>query len=68
MSKCHIVGNHMSQLIWYQICYHGPSYHICNNAFAYTFEPKIWDYSIPVLKVIKDVLYIMANSTDPDET
>ena len=27
------------------------SYHICKNAFAYTFEPNTWDYYIPVLKV-----------------
>ena len=27
------------------------SCHIRKNAFAYTFEPKLWDYSIPVLKV-----------------
>ena len=26
------------------------SYHIGKNAIAYTFEPKTWDYSIPVLK------------------
>ena len=25
--------------------------YIRDNAFAYTFEPNIWDYSIPVLKV-----------------
>ena len=27
------------------------SYHICKTEFAYTFEPNIWDYSIPILKV-----------------
>ena len=26
------------------------SYHIGKNAIAYTFEPKTWDYSIPVRK------------------
>ena len=32
---------------------HRISYHIRKNAFALTFEPKIWDYSIPSLRVIR---------------
>ena len=40
---------------WEQIYFdsfpHGRSYHLRFNVFAYRFEPKIWDYSIPVLEV-----------------
>ena len=38
----------------FQAC-QGHGYHIHKNAFVYTFEPQIWDYSIPVLIHIQNM-------------
>ena len=49
----HFNFKHLSNL-WrtsYSIHMQGLSCNIHTNAFAYTFEPKVWDYSIQVLKV-----------------